>query len=89
MTIQEELNQVRIQKQREDIYKLFKKLNNICKEESDMDIYEVLKQYDILSDNAFSIIWKLTQLNTFLMHLCCNITNKVSLNVENRSWIVL
>ena len=60
MTIQEELNQVRIQKQREDIYKLFKKLNNICKEESDMDIYEVLKQYDILSDNAFSIIWKLT-----------------------------
>ncbi len=60
MTIQEEINQAKIQKQREDIYKLFKKLNNICKEESDMDIYEVLKQYDILSDNAFSIIWKLT-----------------------------
>ncbi len=60
MTIQEELNQVRIEKQRENFYKLFNKLNNICKEESDMDIYEVLKQYDILSDNAFSIIWKLT-----------------------------
>jgi len=60
MTIQEEINQAKIQKQREDIYKLFNKLNNICKEESDMDIYEVLKQYDILSDNAFSIIWKLT-----------------------------
>jgi hypothetical protein len=59
MTIQEELNQVRIEKQKQDFYTLFNKLNNICKEESDMDIYEVLKQYDTLTNNAFSIVWDL------------------------------
>jgi UDP-N-acetyl-D-mannosaminuronic acid transferase (WecB/TagA/CpsF family) len=59
MTIQEELNQVRIEKQKQDFYSLFNKLNNICKEETDMDIYEVLKQYDTLTNNAFSIVWEL------------------------------
>ena len=59
MTIQEELNQVRIEKQKQDFYLLFNKLNNICKEETDMDIYEVLKQYDTLTNNAFSIVWEL------------------------------
>lgn len=59
MTIQEELNQVRIEKQKQDFFKLFNKLNNICKEETDMDIYEVLKQYDTLTSNAFSVIWNL------------------------------
>jgi hypothetical protein len=59
MTIQEELNQVRIEKQRQDLYNLFNKLNNICKEEADMDIYEVLKNFDTLTNNAFSVVWKL------------------------------
>jgi hypothetical protein len=38
---------------------IFNKLNSLCKEESDLDIFEFLKEYDILSQDAFSNVYKL------------------------------
>lgn len=57
MTIQEELAQARIQKHYKEMYFLFEKLNNICLEEADMNIYSVLINYDIATNDAFSTLF--------------------------------
>jgi hypothetical protein len=59
MSIQEELKQAKLDKQKKDFYTLFNKLDSICKEETDMDIYDVLKTFDLLTNGAFSIVWKI------------------------------
>lgn len=59
MSIQEELKQARIEQQKKDFYKLFNKLDSICKEETDMDIYDVLKHFDLLTNGAFSTVWEI------------------------------
>jgi hypothetical protein len=59
MTIQEKIAQVKLDKLKKDFYTLFNKLDNICKEETDMDIYDVLKTYDSLTNGAFSAIWEI------------------------------
>jgi hypothetical protein len=59
MTIQEELAQARLEKQRKDIYILFNKLNNICEEEAGMPLIDVLHNYDFLTDNLFSTMFNI------------------------------
>ena len=59
MTIQEELAQARLEKQRKDIYTLFNKLNNICEEEAGMTLIDVLHNYDILTDNHFTTVFNI------------------------------
>tara|TARA_R110000868_G_scaffold261824_1_gene519980 strand:- start:619 stop:810 length:192 start_codon:yes stop_codon:yes gene_type:complete len=59
MTIQEELAQARLEKQRKDIHILFNKLNNICEEEAGMPLIDVLHNYDFLTDNLFSTMFNI------------------------------
>jgi hypothetical protein len=58
-TIQSKLEETRIDSLRKQHIHVFNKLNSLCKEETDLDIFDFLKNYDILTEDAFSNVYKL------------------------------
>ena len=56
--IQQEIEKARIESLRKQHTTVFNKLNALCKEESDLDIFEFLKNYDILTSDSFSTAYK-------------------------------
>jgi hypothetical protein len=56
--IQQAIEETRITSLRKQHIDVFNKLNSLCKEESDLDIFEFLKMYDILTEDSFSNVYK-------------------------------
>ena len=56
--IQQAIEESRIESLRKQHTTVFNKLNSLCKEESDLDIFEFLKNYDILTSDSFSTSYK-------------------------------
>ena len=56
--IQQAKEEARIESLRKQHTTVFNKLNSLCKEESDLDIFEFLKNYDILTSDSFSTTYK-------------------------------
>jgi hypothetical protein len=58
-TIQAKIEETRIDSLRKQHVQVFNKLNSLCKEESDLDIFDFLKMYDILTEDAFTNVYKI------------------------------
>ena len=56
--IQQEIEKARIESLRKQHTEVFNKLNDLCKKESDLDIFQFLKNYDILTSDSFSNAYK-------------------------------